>query len=111
MKYIPVIRKHLRELSRYPISLYASNASFYIFLSVFPTVMLVAALLPTFGIGSEELLKVMEGIIPELLYPLFRKVLQDMEGTTTGVLLSTTAIVAIWSASKGVYCIRQGGIF
>ena len=108
MKWILIVRKHLKELSRYPISLYASNASFYIILSIFPTVMLVAAMLPSLGIDSEALLKIMEGVIPELLYPLFRKVLQDMEGTTAGALLSTTAVIAIWSASKGVYCIRQG---
>lgn len=108
MKLFDIVRKWIRELSRYRISLYATNASFYIILSVFPTIMLIAALLPTFGIGSEELLNAMEGIIPQILHPLFQRVLQDMEGTTTGVLLSATALVAVWSASRGVYCLRQG---
>ncbi len=108
MKSLVSLKSRLRQLSKYPISLYAANATFYMILSVFPTIMLMAALLPTLGISSEELLKSMEGIIPDLLYPLFRRVLQDMEGTTTGVLLSTTAAVALWSASKGVYCIAQG---
>ncbi len=108
MKYYMFIRKWVKELSQYHISLYATNASFYMILSVFPTIMLVAALLPTFGVGANELLNAMEGIIPDILYPLFHKVIQDMEGTTTGILLSATAIIAVWTASKGVYCIRQG---
>ncbi len=108
MNYITSIRKLIKELSQYHIGLHATNASFYIILSVFPTIMLIAALLPTFGVGAHELLEAMEGIVPEILYPLFQKVIQDMEGTTTGVLLSATAVVAVWSASKGVYCIQQG---
>lgn len=108
MKLYENIRKWIRELSRYRISLYAVNASFYIILSVFPTIMLVAALLPAFGIGAQDLLEAMNGLIPQVLYPLLKKVLQDMEGNSTGILLSATAPVAVWSASAGVYCIRRG---
>ena len=108
MNHFSILRKWIKDLSGYQIGLHASNASFYIILSVFPTIMLIAALLPTFGVGTYELLEAMEGLVPEVLYPLFQKVIQDMEGTTTGILLSATAVVAVWSASKGVYCIRQG---
>ena len=77
MYYITLIRKWSRELSRYQISLYATNASFYIILSVFPMIMLMVALLPTFGIGAEELLDAMNGVVPELLHPLFHNILRD----------------------------------
>lgn len=108
MKFFKWIRMWIRYLSRYQISLYAANASFYIILSVFPTIMLIATLLPTFGVESVELLEGMKGLVPGLLHPLLEKVLLDLEGNATGILLSATAPVAIWSASGGIYCIRCG---
>ena len=108
MKYIPFLKKWIHELSRYQIGIYAANASFYIILSTFPMIMLITALLPVFGINGEEILSGFEGLIPDLLYPLFKKILEDLNGNHKGVLLSATAPVAIWSASGGIYCIRQG---
>ncbi len=102
------IRKWIRELSRYRIGLYAANTSFYIILSVFPTIMLIATLLPTFGVAKQELLDAMNGLVPRVIYPLIEKILEDLWISSGGVLLSTTAPVAIWSASRGIHCIRQG---
>lgn len=108
MKYYMRIRKWIKTLSQYHITLYAANASFYIILSVFPTIMLIASLLPSFGIETEELLDSMKGLVPGILHPLMEKILWDMESNSTGILLSATAPVAIWSASGGIYCIRRG---
>lgn len=108
MNYISDIRNIFRRLAPYRISLYAANASFYVILSVFPTIMLIMALLPVFGIGSQTLLDAMEGLVPEVLSPLIQTFLKDTENNSTGILLSTTAPIAIWSASGGIYCIRLG---
>ena len=108
MKYYGIIRKCIKEISAYRISLYASNAGFYIILSVFPMIMLMVALLPYFGFGEEDLFHAMQGVVPQILYPLIQNVLHDMEGNSTGILLSATAVVAIWSSSRGVYSMQQG---
>ena len=108
MKFYHLVRKWTRELSRYGISIYAANTSFYIILSVFPTIMLVASMLPYIGIDRRELLAAMDGLVPQVIYPLLEKIFEDLGGNSGGILLSTTAPVAIWSASGGIYCIRQG---
>lgn len=108
MKYYEWVRRQIRYFSRYHISLYAANASFYIILSVFPTIMLIVTLLPNFGMETKELLEGMKGLVPEILYPLLEKILWDLGGNSTGILLSAAAPVAIWSASAGLYCIRRG---
>jgi len=43
MNHFSFLRKWIKDLSGYQIGLHASNASFYIILSVFPTIMLIAA--------------------------------------------------------------------
>ncbi len=108
MKYYRLIRKWAHELSQYRISLFAANASFYIILSVFPTIMLLVSLLPSFGITTKDLWDAMEGLIPTVIYPLIEQIFRDLEEASAGMLLSTTAPIAIWSASGGIYCIRKG---
>lgn len=103
-----LLRRVLRELSRYHISLYAANASFYMILAVFPTLMLLVGLLPFVGYGEADLLRAMDGLVPQVLYPLLERVITDMSSNSSGVLLSATALVAIWSASRGINCIQLG---
>lgn len=108
VKFYDKFRKLIRDLSAYRIGIYSANASFYIFLSIFPGIMLIIALLPYFGFEPEVLLQSVRGLIPEILSPLMERLVSDMEENSGGVLLSTTVVVAVWSSSAGVYCIRQG---
>lgn len=102
------LRRIVRECSRYRVSLYAANASFYIILAVFPTLMLLVGLLPFVGYSQTDLLLAMEGLVPQVLYPLLERVVMDMSANSSGVLLSATAFVAIWSSSRGINCIQLG---
>ncbi len=102
------LHRILRELGRYHVSLYATNASFYIILAVFPTLMLLVGLLPFIGYGEADLLRAMEGLVPQVIYPLIERVVTDMSSNSTGALLSATALVAIWSSSRSVNCIQLG---
>ena len=101
-------RRILRELSRYRISLYAANASFYMILAIFPALMLVVGILPFIGYGEADLLEALEGLVPQVLYPLLERVITDMSSNSSGALLSVTALVAVWSSSRSVNCIHLG---
>ena len=102
------IRTQILFFTRFPVPLYAANAAFYIILSAFPAVMLIVGLLPYLGVSQEELLNVLSGIIPSILQPLLTKVVGDLSGNSTKALISITAILALWSSARGVYCIRIG---
>lgn len=108
MKYYRSVRRFLRQLSSYQISLYAANASFYIVLSLFPSVMLIVSLLPFFGFSSDDLIAAIGAIVPQIVMPLMQRIVSDVSANSTGVLLSASALVAIWSSSRGVYCIQLG---
>lgn len=94
--------------TRFPVPLYAANAAFYIILSAFPAVMLIVGLLPYLGVSQEELLAILSGIIPTILEPLLTRVVNDLSVNSSKALISITAVLALWSSARGVYCIRIG---
>ncbi len=108
MRYFRFLRRCLREISGYKIPLYSANAAFYIFLSLFPALILVVGLLPYVGYSESDLLSSIHGLVPAVLEPVIANILNDMSRNSTGALLSLTAIVAVWSSSGGVYCIQVG---
>lgn len=108
MKYYRLLRKSLQEISTYRIPLFSANAAFYIILSFFPALILVVGLLPFIGYSENDLLSSIHGLVPTMLEPVIADILHDMSQNSTGVLLSLTAIVAVWSSSSGVYCIHVG---
>lgn len=108
MKLYHKARSFIRRISSYHVSLYAANASFYIILSVFPAIMLVLSLLPYTSFSEEDLLSAINSVIPSILEPLFAYIVKDLSGSATGALVSISALVAIWSSSRGVYCIQVG---
>lgn len=108
MKIYRFLRKGLRAISAYQIPLYSANAAFYILLSVFPALILVVGLLPVVGYSESDLLSSLHGLVPTVLEPVIENILNDMSKSSTGALLSLTAIIAVWSSSGGVYCIQVG---
>ena len=102
------IRKQVLFFTRFPVPLYAANAAFYIILSAFPAVMLIVGLIPYLGVSQEELLDVLSGIIPSVFEPLLNRVINDLSINSSKALISITAILALWSSARGVYCIRVG---
>lgn len=101
-------KKEIKYFLGLNVPLYAANTAFYVILSVFPTIMLAVGILPYIGYSREDLLSALRGVVPTVLEPLLTRVVYDMSENSTRALLSVTAIVAIWSSSRGVGCIQQG---
>lgn len=108
MRQYRKIAAFVRQISDYHVSLYAANAAFYIILAFFPAVMLVVSLLPIVGFSEADLLNAIRGIVPEVLTPFFEQVLNDMSANSSVTLVSVTALIAVWSSSRGIYCIQYG---
>lgn len=108
MQHFIKAQKFVRDISKYKVSLYAANASFYIILAFFPSIMLLVSLLPKVGFSEQDLLSGMRGIVPEILTPLIERIVSDMSTNSSVTLVSATALVAVWSSSRGVFCIQVG---
>ena len=102
------IRRLLSAVETKHIAPYAANASFFIALAVFPTLSLLVSILRYTGISVDSLTALLEGVIPGALLPFAKKLILQTYQSTTGTLLSVSAVVALWSASRGVHGLRTG---
>ena len=100
--------RFIRRIASFRVPLYAANASFYLVLSVFPAILLVLALLPHTGLTEADLLSALHGVIPSVFEPALEWVVRDLGSNSSLTLISVSAIMAIWSSSRGVYCIKTG---
>lgn len=95
-------------VSKLSVPVYASHASFFIALSVFPLLVLVMGLLRYVGLGAETLTEMLEGVLPSALMPAATKLIVNTYRSTTGTVLSISALTALWSASRGVHGLLNG---
>lgn len=102
------IRRFAQRIASYHVSLYAANASFYIILSIFPAVILLLTLLPYTAFTTSDVISALHGVIPAILEPLLEYVIRDLSASSTVTLASVSALMAVWSSSRGVYCIQVG---
>lgn len=97
-----------RRISALRVSVYASHASFFIVLSVFPLLVLLLSLLRYTGVEVENLTELLHGIIPTALMPAAQKLIVSTYQSITGTLISISALTALWSASRGIYGLTAG---
>ncbi len=102
------LKKYVLRIIELNIPLYASHASFFIALSVFPTLVLLMGLLRYTGLDAELLTEMLHGILPTALMPAAQRLIQNTYRASTGTLLSISAVTALWSASRGIHGLREG---
>lgn len=90
------------------IRLYAANAGFFVVLSLFPMLVLLLSLLRYTGLQVQTLEAVLEGIIPTALMPTVHDLLLNTYTNTSGTVVSISALVSLWSSSRGIHGILTG---
>ena len=90
------------------IPVYASQASFFIALSVFPALVLLMSLVRYVGLEAENLTEMLHGVLPTALMPAAQKLIMSTYQSTTKLVVSVSAITALWSSSRGIHGIVTG---
>ena len=98
------MRRTFREAE---VGTYASGAAFFLFLSVIPMVMIVSGMLPHDLIGNKEFVNISQAVIPDKIYRFLLSIVDSYHGSQV-TLLSVSAVVVVWSASKGVLALIRG---
>ncbi len=101
-------RKVWQYFSQARIPVYASYASYFIILSLFPSLLLLLGLLRYTGLAVDTLTQALTGLIPGALLPAAKRLIVNAYRNTTASTLSVSAVVALWSASRGVYGLLTG---
>ena len=98
----------LGRIAALNVPLYASQASFFLALSVFPLLVLLMGLVRYTGLDVADLTEMLHGVLPTALMPAAQKLISKTYQSTTGMVLSISALTALWSASLGVHGLRMG---
>ncbi len=104
---IRLYRSFTVKLKRDDISAHAASAAFFIFLSVFPMLMMISSILPYTHITESDLMSVATDILPSNIDPLAISIINEMYDKSVAIL-SLSAVFAVWSASKGMLALLRG---
>lgn len=96
-----------RSVAEAEVAVYASGAAFFLFLSIIPMIMLVSGLLPHGAIAQKDMVNISQAVIPERVYSFLMGIV-DSYHRSNMTLLSFSAVVIVWSASKGMLALIRG---
>ena len=101
-KPIAYLRSILEWLKPMRISLHAAYTSFFLVLSVFPTLVVLFCLLRYTSFGLEEVMTLVSGVLPDAFEPLAERIIVGAYENTSAPVLSLSILTALWSASRGM---------
>ncbi len=107
-KVYKVINGFVNRLNEDHVYAHAAQSAFFIVISAFPLAMLIFSLIRYTPVTEEFLLTASSNVMPEIVKPLIDSLIKEIYETTTGTVISFTAIFTVWSASKGVLSIIRG---
>lgn len=90
------------------IPMHAANTGYFIVLSVFPALLLVLSGLRYTGLMVDDLLGMLEGILPEALMGTAEELIYSVYLNATGTVAGLSALTALWSSSRGIYGLLTG---
>lgn len=100
---------HLSQtLTDYHIPTYASSTCYFIVLSVFPALVLLLGMLRFTNLDVENLLEMLDGVIPDVLMGAAGKLIRSTFYGSSTALVSLSAVMTLWSASRGVFALVTG---
>lgn len=114
MKQLPTggilgkIQRLYRFVHDLHIPLHAANASYFIVLAVFPTLVLLLSVLRYTGLEVQSLLDLLSGIFPTALVPTVERAVLSLYRNSSTTMVSVSAVIALWAASQGVHGMLQG---
>ncbi len=97
-----------REFGQLEIGVHGAMAGYFIVLSIFPMLVLLLGLLRYTGLSVDAFNAFLEGIIPGALMPSARRLVMSAYQNSSSLVVSVSAFVALWSASRGTYALMRG---
>lgn len=90
------------------IPLHAAYTGFFIVLAIFPALMLLLGFLRYTGLHVRTLTNLVADVVPEALMPTARRLILSAYQNSSGMLISISALAAVWSSSSGMFGLLRG---
>lgn len=98
----------LRRVQKMNIPGNAADASYFMVLAVFPSLVLALSILRYTSLDAQDLMRWLEGFLPRALEDAVEKVVIQTYAYSGVGVVGLSAIITLWSASKGVYGVLRG---
>ena len=98
----------LRRIRDMEIPIHASHACYFIVLAAFPSLLLMVGLLRYTSLEASDLMALLEGSLPDALEPYIWRIISGTFESSSGAVLSVSAVLALWSAGKGMHGLLNG---
>ena len=99
---------HIRKIQKMGIPGHAANAGYFIVVAVFPALVLILSILRYTDLDAGDLMHFLEGVIPQALMGTAEELIISTYAQTSRMVVSVSAVGALWSASRGVYGVLVG---
>ena len=106
-KIIGNVKSFMDKCKRDKINAYSAQSAFFIILSAIPFLMVFSSLLQYTSVTESTILMLIDKVMPEYVSPFVISLVDEVYNRSMGII-SITAIVAIWSAAKGVQYMTDG---
>lgn len=90
------------------IPLHSAYTTFFLILSLFPFLLLFLGLLRYTPLETKDLMRIIEGWLPQKLLPLADALVESSYRHSSKTLVSISVIAALYSASRGMFGLRNG---
>ncbi|KRN58157.1 YihY/virulence factor BrkB family protein [Limosilactobacillus secaliphilus] len=101
------VRLFMHHFHMAQVSSSAATLAYYTLLSIFPGILIVGNLLPMVGLGAKEVSAYLESAMPESVFSFIQPIVYDFLQHGSGGMLTTGAIVALWSTSQGIAAFQR----
>lgn len=98
----------LDNLKEDKIDVHAGQTSFFMVLSVFPFLLLMLNIVSIIPSGREVFIKIINTVSNHSVRDLLKDLIDYLSKYASGFTISISAIIALWSASKGVHTLMEG---
>ena len=103
------LRRFIERIAQDQINVYAAQAAFYIITAFIPFLALLIILVKLFiGMDQAELTAAAAALFPETVQEFLGTIISELYSITPASVISLSAIVGLWSSSKGVYAVKVG---
>lgn len=102
------VGKAVRQIGAVDISTYAASACYFMVLALFPTLVLILGLFRYTSLQPGDLMDFLQDFLPEALHAYTWKLISSAYNNTSKLVVSLSALAALWSSSKGIYGLVKG---
>lgn len=105
---IKIIREFAVRIKEDHVSAYATQAAFFLILSVFPFMILILDLTRFLPLEQLDVILILQEILPNEIESWVLEIVKELIDNSNGTWLWLSIITALWSASRGILSISNG---